>query len=163
VKLIVKGTGLLDGKYDADFNLDMLTNGEVRVIKRLSGVRLGEIQEALRAQDNDVLVAFGVIWLTRAGKDPAMVEQVLWNAPVGGWCDLDMEETTVEADARPPDSPTASGNENSPVEQPSEIVPGEPSSSDSSNGSAHLESVPSPTGSPPSDTGPPSVLATWVT
>lgn len=162
MKLIVKNTPGLDGTYDADFNFDTLTNDEARVIKRMSGVRLGEIQEALRAQDNDVLVAFARIWLVRAGKDPAMVEQLLWAAPIGA-LDLDLEEATAEADARPPDSPTASGNESSPGEPSSENVPGEPSSSDSSNGSAHLESVPSPTGSPPSDTGPPSVLATWAT
>jgi hypothetical protein len=154
VKLIVKDTPGLDGEYDADFDFAALTNNELRVIKRLSGVRAGELQEALKAGDNDVLVAFSVVWLTRAGKDPAMAEQLLWDAPVGA-LDLDTTEAgdVVEADARPPDSPTASGNEKELDALSGSSEPGESSSSGLSNGSALLENGRSRTGSPSLDTG----------
>jgi hypothetical protein len=157
--LVVKGVLGLDGEYDADLDFDALTNNELRVIKRLSGVRLGELRDALKASDTDVLVAFSVVWLTRAGKNPDVVEELLWAAPVGA-IDLVVTEEDkaaarqAEDDARPPvSSPTTSGNESSAVEKPSDSELSPSSTETSRNGGGHLESVPSPTGSPPSDTG----------
>ena len=127
MKLTVKDTPPLDGDYEADFDIGRLKNDELRVIKRISGVRAGELQEALKAGDNDLLIAYAVVFLTRAGKDPDMAEQLLWEVPVGS-IDFDTtaeelaEQKKLDADARPPDSPTQSGdgNEHDEIGRPSE-------------------------------------------
>jgi hypothetical protein len=68
-----------DGEYDVD--LSYFTNRDLHTIKRLTGLRVGELDEAMRTGDSDVLVAFCVIALQRHGKP--VDEDVLWDAQAG--------------------------------------------------------------------------------
>lgn len=112
-KLIVKGLGRLDGEYEFDFagmlgigTPDSLTNREGHRIKTMSGVRAGELEDALIAGDNDVLVAFAAIILARAGK--TVNEEQLWDAPMGSGVQFDLETREAEeeddADSPPPET-----------------------------------------------------------
>ncbi len=108
-KLVIRETPGLDGEYEADFDIGALTNRELRVIKKISGVTAGKLGEALKDGDNDLLVAYSVVFLTRAGKDPEMAEVLLWDAPVGA-LEFDMtDEEDVEEDVRPPVPASESG------------------------------------------------------
>ena len=111
-KLIITETPGLDGEYEAEFDIGALTNRELRVIKKISGVTAGKLGEALRDGDNDLLIAYAVVFLTRAGKDPDMAETLLWDAPVGALqFDMAEEEDAVDPDdVRPPVSQTANGS-----------------------------------------------------
>lgn len=67
LQITIEGVALFDGVYDLD--LDTSLNGrELHVIKQVSGVRLGEIDTALAAGDYDLIIAFAVIALIRAGR-----------------------------------------------------------------------------------------------
>ena len=80
-----------------DYPLDMqLTGREIQLIKRVSGVRMAELEAALDAGDYDVLIAFAAIALQRAGK-PVDVDALL-DAPFGH-VEFVVEE--VDAPARP--------------------------------------------------------------
>lgn len=157
-KLIITQTPGLDGEYDAEFDIGALTNRELRTIKKISGVTAGKLGEALRDGDNDLLVAYAIVFLIRAGKDADMAEALLWDAPVGA-LQFDMDDDEEEedgaagVDARPPDSPTGSGNasELDDIEKPSEKS--EPSGDDSSSTSDLPANVQSLTGFPRSGTG----------
>lgn len=78
----------IDGVYEFDVS-EAFTSWEIHAIKKLTGLRPGEYEEAFAALDNDMIVAFGMIALLRAGKvgatAPWASEEVgaLWNAPVG--------------------------------------------------------------------------------
>ena len=113
-KMLITDTPGLDGEYDAEFDIGELTNRELRTIKKISGVTAGRLGEALKDGDNDLLIAYAVVFLTRAGKDPEMAETLLWDAPVGSlqfdMTDDEEEQAQAEADARPPDSPTGNGS-----------------------------------------------------
>jgi hypothetical protein len=96
-KIVISGISGYDGEYDLDATY--FTNKELHTIKRLAGVRAGEIGAAFAAGDNDLLIALTVIALERAGK--AVFEDALWNAKVG--CIEMVADTPVEeADADPP-------------------------------------------------------------
>jgi hypothetical protein len=140
-KMIITDTPGLDGEYEADFDIGELTNRELRTIKKISGVTAGKLGEALKDGDNDLLIAYAVVFLVRAGKDPDMAESLLWDAPVGSlqfdMTDDEEEQGQAEADARPPDSPSGSGS----VKEHDELE----SKSDSSESSG--ESSPTPSGS----------------
>lgn len=115
-KLKIEGTVKLDGDY-GDVDLSYFTNDELRRIKQMSGLRLGEFDEAFKKGDNDIMVAFAVVVLERRGL--ANVEQELWGAVAGGITfDFTDEEQETDADppvltpaGEPPDEPkTGSGN-----------------------------------------------------
>lgn len=87
-KLVVTGLGKLDGEYDCNLgemlslgSPEALTNREGHRIKQMSGVRAGELDDALEAGDNDVMLALAAIVLSRAGK--TFDDDVLWDAPMG--------------------------------------------------------------------------------
>lgn len=111
--LVIAGVPPYDGEYPLDFGSG-LTNGELHKIKEIAGVRAGELQAAMEAGDNDLIVAFAFILLARAGL--AVNVEALWNAPMGAIEHKSGDEAEVEAegDARPPDSPTSGGDESSP-------------------------------------------------
>lgn len=107
-KLTVKGLRALDGEYEFDRNdlLGSMTNRELHRIKLMAGVRAGEIQDALAAGDNDVLVALAAILLTQRGK--LVDEDVLWDAPAGAgliWEFDTADDEQEEGDAGPPVEP----------------------------------------------------------
>lgn len=100
VKISGSGNPVLDGDYPLDTSF--FTNRELHTIKDIAGVRAGELEDALRAGDNDVVVAIALIALRRAGKQvPA---DVLWDLPAGRLVlDLrDDDEQRAEDDALPP-------------------------------------------------------------
>ncbi len=78
-KLVIDGIYGLDGAYETDFTY--FTNREWRTIKEISGVRMGEFNEAIEANDNDLIVALAAIALRRRNV-PVNVE-ALWDAPMG--------------------------------------------------------------------------------
>lgn len=132
-KLVVTGLGKqIDGEYEFSLagmltlgNPECLTNGEGHIIKSMSGVRAGELEDALVSGDNDVLIALGKIVLARNGK--RVDDSLLWNAPMGAGMMIvpssDPNEDEPEDDARPPEkskgskklseSPETSGGESS--------------------------------------------------
>jgi len=79
-KIVIEGVQAgYDGEYDVD--LGYFTNRELHTIKRLTGLRVGELDEAMRTGDSDVLVAFCVLALQRHGKP--VDEDALWDAQAG--------------------------------------------------------------------------------
>lgn len=78
-KLTIAGIAPFDGDYDLD--IGTFTNRELHTIKQISGVRAGEFKEATQAGDNDLLVAFTVIVLQRAGKK--VEADQIWDADLG--------------------------------------------------------------------------------
>lgn len=98
--------------YNGDWELDVtsLNGEELHTIKMISGVRANELEEAFEAGDYDLVIAFAVISLKRAGQRPdvdllraAQVGKIILNAG-------------EEDDARPPALRMPSGVENSPGE-----------------------------------------------
>lgn len=150
-KLVIEGLGKqFDGEYEVDLaqmlvmgNPETMTNGELHTIKRIAGVRAGEIEDALVAGDNDLMLALALIVLARHGK--RLPEQLMWDAPAGSGItfihdESPHDEAELEGDARPPEaSPTA-------------IEPTEPSETPETNGGE--SSNPSPDYPPPSDPPP---------
>lgn len=96
----IKITGI-GRAYDGEYPFDgtYFTNKELHTIKRMSGVRAGEITAALEAGDNDLVVALTMIALERNGK--VIHEDVLWNAKVGCIEAMLGEEEEAEDDADP--------------------------------------------------------------
>lgn len=141
-KLIVKGLGRpVDGEYEFDFSSmlgvgtpDALTNREGHRIKLMSGVRAGELEDALMAGDNDVMVAFAAIVLARNGK--TVDEDLLWDAPMGAGLSFELGEREGVPPAEPAETP-----------EPASTSGGESPSSTS----GHQENDPSPTTPPDSE------------
>ena len=100
------------------------TNRELHLIKQIAGVRAGEIEEALNAEDNDVLVALAHIGVRRNNTARPSLDE-LWDMEAGA---ISFEETGVEPDP----TPAASAAE---VDGSLETIPpgsGVPSSDESS-------------------------------
>lgn len=95
-KIVVKDLAPYDGEYpfEGDF-----TMRELHTIKRISGIRAGELDEALNAGDTDILVAITVIAMERAGQKG--IEDDIWNAKPGSITYVG--EAEPEADVRPPE------------------------------------------------------------
>ncbi len=80
VKITIGGIPTLDGVYE--FDPSFFTNRELHEIKRITdGVRANEIFDALKAGDNDIVVAFASIGLTRNGRFHDL--DALWDAKIG--------------------------------------------------------------------------------
>ena len=135
-QLIIEGIPPYDGVHEFE-DFDSFTNRELHRIKKMTGLRQGEFDEALAADDNDLTVALAVIVLERAGKE--VVDDLIWDADSGALrFDLQQEEAedptqegprkaSDDSETRTSDEPSSSGN-------------------GSSESSDHLESVPSPIG-----------------
>jgi hypothetical protein len=144
----ISGVPGLDGDYPIDFNA--LTNRNLHQIKKIAGVRAGEIVEAFQAGDNDLVVVLAVIAVQNSGKFPqlseAAIAEMLWDAPAGSSITIDLSDE--EDDASPP-----------------AILPNEPNSPSGSSGAPATSgssssepgdlpvSPPSLTGLPGSGTG----------
>lgn len=94
-QIVIKGVQGCDGRYD--FDATTFTNRELHTIKRLSGIRAGELAQALAAGDSDMLVALAVLALQRSGR--TFDEERLWDADMGS---ITYEAEDVEEDALPP-------------------------------------------------------------
>lgn len=105
MKVTIEGVPGFDGEYP--FDISYFTNGELHTIKKISGVRAGEIEEAFEAGDNDLFVALATIAAERNGKKIPV--GLLWDADAGK---IKIEDEEAEAgDVEvPPDSPPPSGS-----------------------------------------------------
>src|SRR3990172_6646952 len=104
-KIVISGTGAGDGEYPLD--LSYLTNRELHVIKTVAGLRVAEIEEAIRVRDNDLVVALAAIAVKRFGREVPL--DVLWDAHAGSiTLDLTDEDAADDEESLPP--------QNAPVE-----------------------------------------------
>lgn len=101
-KLKIENIDGLEGEYE--FDPSYFTNRELHLIKRETGIRAGELQDAVEAGDNDLVVTLAYIALLRAGKKLPNAD-MLWDASAGT-ITLDLEE---EGEAEGPPSPPPSG------------------------------------------------------
>lgn len=156
----VKVTGLpgLDGEYDL-VTMDRFTTAEWRTIKKHTGLRLGEFEDAFDKMDPDALVATAWVALTRHG----IAGPAVWLAfdKVTPWDHIELEadetdEVPEDDDAGPPDEqpPDDENNSSSSGSEPTSLSNG------SSASSAPWVSHRPPTGTAPSDTGQESVQVT---
>jgi hypothetical protein len=152
-KLTVTGLGKLDGEYPFDYvgmqtmgHPEQLTNREGRTIKRMSGVRAGELNDALEAGDTDVLVALAKVIMERAGR--YVDEDALWDSPMASalrfeWT-ADDEEDEGDAEGPPAES---SPRPPEPDSNESLSSTSEASGTSSTTGSENPGDVPRATGS----------------
>lgn len=145
-KLKIEGVGPhADGEHEID--LAGLNGREAHLIKQVSGVRLGEIGEALNAGDYDVVVAIAKIVLDRAGQTVPVA--ALLEAPIGKiTVDLTSDATDAKEDEDRPPAPSQTGNgsESAAAAPSSESESNELSGASSSDGGDHHQSDQSPTG-----------------
>lgn len=155
----VKDLPGLDGEYEM-VTMDQFTTGEWRTIKRQTGLRLGEFEEAFDKFDPDALAATAWVALTRAGHKGPAVWIALDKVTPFDHIELVGDEADEEAegdDAGPPgDTPGDDSESDSPKSDDAETS----SSNGSSRSSGPLVSLPPPTGAAPSDTGQVSLPAT---
>ena len=97
----------LDGEYD--FDPTYFTNRELHIIKRETGLRAGELADAVANGDNDLVIIFAYICLLRHGKQLPNAD-LLWDAKTGGIL-LVMDDEDADADP-PPDSTTPTDSDN---------------------------------------------------
>jgi hypothetical protein len=133
VKIELQGFGRhVDGEYEFPANL---TRREWRTMKRVSqGVRPLELEAALAALDQDVLIAFAMIAMERAGKPQH--ENVFLDASGDAVIRILDEDAEKEDEDRPPASATATGPESKPAverSEPEKPVASGPGTSDDSD------------------------------
>jgi hypothetical protein len=133
----IKVTGI-GRAYDGEYELDgsYFTNKELHTIKKLAGIRAGEIPEALEAGDNDLIVALTVIALERHGT--VVNEDVLWNAKVGCIEAILGDDQEDEADP-----PTPGLDESNSEKKPSSGLSSEDGSASPENGQSRTGLQPS--------------------
>lgn len=118
LNLTLSGTAW-DGTYELD--LDTLKGRELHLVKKVSGVRLGEMESALLADDYDLYVAFSAIVVVRSGKvakeGAHLVAESLMEQEAGAitatWTadaedDAGPPEVTLDANGKPESSSTPS-------------------------------------------------------
>lgn len=119
-RIVIKGVPGFDGEYPLDLSEQWFNNAELHIIKRISGVRVAELSEALEAGDNDLLIAFAIAAVRRSEKfqkhDLAKFEELLWEAD-GGSIDFVVEDDQSLPPASPlPSEPaTNSGSDEKPL------------------------------------------------
>ena len=142
IRLLVEGIDPFDGEYEIDPDVGF-TNRELNIIKRISGVRAGELDEALKAGDNDLVLAITAVAVRQKGRDWQEFEKLAWEAPAGS---ITLPEDEVGADAVPLalKPPPPSGESETPTEPtgslslPSDGGDDLPETSPPATGSLHL-------------------------
>jgi hypothetical protein len=118
-KLTINGIAGLDGDYE--FDDSRFTMRDFHTIKRIAGIRAGELMDAYLAGDTDLRLALAVIALERNGRTG--VEEQLWGAELGAirleLGDGDEESPPAEAAG----SKTSSGGSSTPGSDPQETPP----------------------------------------
>lgn len=94
-KFVVTGIPAFNGDYPVD--ISSFTMRELQIIKRMSGVRAGELEEAFKAGDTDLLLAIAVIAVRRNGKQWEAFEKLAWESDVAS-ITFEGEEVAEEAD-----------------------------------------------------------------
>lgn len=117
IKIIIDGCPPYDGEYELDSDDPNFTNGELRKIKKETGIIASELGQAIVAGDQDAWVGVTMILLERSGKFATVVPDLLWNAPASA---IRIDEAGDADD----DDAGAEGNAPTPTE------PGAPSASD---------------------------------
>jgi hypothetical protein len=77
------------------------TNRELHAIKQITGVRAGEMQDALEAGDSDMIVALAHIAVRRSGANRPSLDD-LWDLEAGA---IDMTLPEDEEDGADPTEP----------------------------------------------------------
>lgn len=140
---IDKAVSPYGGTYEFDANY--LTNRDFSTIKKISGLRAAELDEALRAADTDLVLAFAVIALNRHGKRPDM--EVLWEAEAGA-IKLVLVPDEEEEEETPTTPGTSPGSSDDSV---SDVTSLRTSGTASSEGLEKEETIQNGTGTPPSE------------
>lgn len=117
-KFTVAGIPGFDGEYPID--IGAFTMRELQIIKRVSGVRAGELEEAFAAGDSDVILAVAVIAVRRNEKDWQAFEALAWESEIGSLTFESVDEVAAAPLAPAPSSesepqPDGSGNGSSDV------------------------------------------------
>ena len=135
---MITGVPPWDGRYPFDIADNEPTTREWGYIKRFSGYLPTTVEDGLKGADPELICAFAVIALRRAGKagndDVAGLYERLADAPFGAAVQLETD-STEEGDVGPPagssdGSSSSSGNdstrssETSPVSPPISGIPG---------------------------------------
>ena len=136
VTVTIEGVFGADGDWPLDTTY--FTNRELHEIKKMSGVRAGELSDALAAGDSDLIVCIASIALARNGRNVPV--DVLWEAAAGMIRIEPVEDEEAADQAVPP--PSSNGD------APNSTGSNEPSGETSKPSGAPLASVPSPTGHP---------------
>lgn len=116
-KFVVTKLGRFDGEYPID--VGSFTMREFQIIKRMSGVRAGELEDAFAAGDTDVILAIAVIAVRRSGGPWEAFERAAWESEIGA-IEFVSEEEEPAADAvpltlTPPPAPSSSSDEKPPL------------------------------------------------
>lgn len=138
-------TGVKDGEYELD--MTWFTNDELHQIKKLTGLRPAEYVQAIEQLDNDLVVAFGLVALGRAGL--TVPASVLWQARVGA-IQLDLSDLEEQAQEEGEDLPPESAPVASVAGDGRKLLSGVSSSNDGDSPQGNGQSD---TGSQSSDTG----------
>jgi hypothetical protein len=88
------------GEYPFDLDERPFTSGELHLLKEISGVRAGELMEAMEAGDTDIMVALAMIVLNRHGKTVPL--RLLWESTLGQLTFDFQSEPEEEDDDVPP-------------------------------------------------------------
>ena len=96
--LIIEGITGLEGEYE--FDISYFTMRELHTIKKVAGVRAGELGDALEAGDSDAVVAMATVALERNGKT-GVVER-LWDSKAGQITIVHQDEQVEEEPDSPP-------------------------------------------------------------
>ena len=127
-----------DGDHELDVEAQQFNGWELHIIKKISGLRPLEYQEALEEGDYDLVIALAVVALIRAGK----LDRRRFQEAADGLLEAEAGKITMTetpGDASPPQpAPPASGN-----------TGGSGPSGQPLNGSTgHPVNTPTPTGLP---------------
>jgi hypothetical protein len=99
-RFVVTGIPAFDGEYPID--IGSFTMRELQIIKRMSGVRAGELTEAFDAGDSDLIFAICVIAVRRNGRNWEAFEKIAW--------DVDFDAITFIADEDEQDDTGTAGD-----------------------------------------------------
>ncbi len=106
-KIKIVGVPPYDGEYELPTS--GFTGRETHYIKRVSGLRPKEFDEAMEALDTDVMLSFASVALQRAGHK---VDMELWDADLEHCFQVVPDEEAEDADRPLASTPTPSGQPN---------------------------------------------------
>ena len=105
-RIVIDGIPPYDGEYPLD--LSYFTNRELHTIKKVSGVRAGELLEAFAGGDQDVFVGFTVVAIQRKNGGEVDIDK-LWDADAAKISFVG--DTPEVEDTSPPEfAPVANGS-----------------------------------------------------
>lgn len=98
-KFVVTGMPAFNGEYP--FEIESFTMRELQIIKRISGLRTNELDEAIAAGDNTLMLALAVIAVRRNGREWEAFEKLAWESEVGDISLVVDEDEEVADEAAP--------------------------------------------------------------